>query len=308
MRNRKVDRLLAEANPVPTPPPGRVTPAQERILAAIVAGEAEPRRRPRPRPGVGLLALASVALIAVVVGVAAVYVGARDGGVKDEVEATKPGRDVESPVTGIVQTGTPRMIHSVTRMYGTLYAGQAERRDGWLDLETGRARILVTSGGETTMQQTVGADERVRSWQGALGNADGIEDVERSSGLAENLRRLVRDPIGALVDSARIAFRRDGATFGEASQRAGEYKGRPVVVHRIEPTVDGRSSGYFFRWYMEPGNGGEPVAFERGTVDAAGREDVEQGEELLSREMLLDDDAPLDELEWAATSTPTPRR
>jgi hypothetical protein len=44
---------------------------------------------------------------------------------------------------------------------------------------------------------------------------------------------------------------------------------------------------------MEPGNGGEPVAFERGTVDAGGHEVVEQGEEVLSHEMLLDDAATL---------------
>jgi hypothetical protein len=42
----EIDRLLSRANPVPTPPPGRVTPAQERLLASIVADP--PRRRRVP--------------------------------------------------------------------------------------------------------------------------------------------------------------------------------------------------------------------------------------------------------------------
>ena len=155
-----IDRLLAEANPVVTPPPGRVTPGQERLLAAIVAAPPAGSRRGVAR-AVRVLAVASAVAAAVV---AVVLVAGRD--------ARRQGRDRGD---GTRHAGRRRGAcrararrHAAVRdLYGP---GRGERLDGWLQPSTGRARIVITTGGTMTLQQVVGADDRVRTWQGALGN------------------------------------------------------------------------------------------------------------------------------------------
>jgi hypothetical protein len=291
----QIDRLLAQANPVPQPPPGRVTPDQERLLSSIVA---VPRRR-RPSGAVRLLVTASaVAAIAVAV----LLVVGRGAGVNDEIEATTP--------PAVAPTGEGDVMHVVTRLYGTVYGpGLGERLDGWLEPSTGRARIVITTGGEMTLQQVVGANDRVRSWQGALGNAGGITEDVIAPGFAANLRALVRDRMTALVESTKDGFRRDNTTLGAATTESGEYRGRAVTIHRVAPTTaEGRPSGYYFKWYSDPDTGAI-IAFERGPVGDDGRDVVEMGEGLEKLETFASGQAPLHELDWKqppALPTPTP--
>jgi hypothetical protein len=262
----EIDRLLSRANPVPTPPPGRVTPAQERLLASIVA---DPPRRRRV-PVVRLIAVPA----AIAVAVALVLVTGRSAGVNDELEATGPG---------LPASGNGELIHVSTRLYGTLYGpGLGERLDGWFEPATGRARIVITTGGEMTLQQVVDAEGRTRSWQGALGNAGGITGEHTAPGAAASVRRLVRNRMSSLVAQAKRGFRRDNAIVGAATTQPGEYRGRPVTVHRIAPSLSGgRPSGYYFKWYTEADTGAI-IAFERGVV--AGDDVVEEGEELTKLE------------------------
>jgi hypothetical protein len=287
-----VDRLLSDANPVPTPPPGEVTPAQERLLSSIVAV-------PQSRPRVGVLRLvAPVSLVAAVALVLVLVIG-RSAGVNDEVSVTAPGSD---------------LVHVVTRLYGSEYGpGLGERLDGWLEPATGRVRIVITTGDEMTLQQVAGADDHVQTWQGALGNADGISQDVVSAEFAEQVRAEVRDRMHSLVQSAKDGFRDENAKLGATATRSGEYRGRAVTIHRIAPrTRDGRATGYYFQWYTDR-DSGAIVAFERGRVGAAGKDIVEQGEELEKLETFAAAHAPLHELDWrqppaasGITLTPTP--
>ena len=163
-----------------------------------------------------------------------------------------------------------------------------------------------------TLQQVVDADDHFRSWQGALGNANGLTQDRVAPGVAKALRAEVRDRMAALLEQARVGFRQDGTTLGEATTESAEYHGRPVTVHRVAPTLKdgGGPSGYYFKWYTDPETG-EIVAFERGPV-VDGRDTVEMGEVLEKFESFTADDAPLHELDWQGvppTPTPTvPRR
>src|SRR5688500_2842884 len=104
----RVDRLLADANPVPAPSPGRVTPSQERLLSSLVA---TPRRR--RRFGGVLPRLVPVAVVAAVV-----LVLVRTAAVDDEIEVTAPPS----------VAADSELIHVVTRLYGTVYGpGYGER-------------------------------------------------------------------------------------------------------------------------------------------------------------------------------------
>ena len=289
----QVDRLLADANPVPSPTPGQVTAAQERLLASIVA-EPAPRRR---AAGAVRLVRAASAVAAIAVAVALVLV--RGAGVNDETEAT--------PAARVAAPGDAELIHVVTRLYGTVYGpGYGERLDGWLQPSTGRLRIVITTGDEITLQQVVGPDDRLRSWQGALGNANGLTQDVVAPDSAKMLRAEIRDRMAALMHEARVGFRRDGTTFGAAATEPGEYHGRPVTIHRIAPVLEstGAPSGYYFKWYTDPDTG-DVIAFERGPV-VDGRDTVETGEELEKFERFGADDAPLHELEWQETPSMSP--
>jgi hypothetical protein len=289
----RLDRLLAQANPVPDPPPGHATADQERLLASIVAVPPRRRRLGAVRLLVPIAAAGAVALVLVLV------LG-RGAAVDDEVEATAP--------RGVTATGETQLIHVETRLYGSVYGpGFGERLDGWLQPSTGRARIVITTGDEMTLQQAVGGDDRVQSWQGALGNANGISEDRVDPKLARNLRASVRDRMAALVEFAKVGFRQDNTTFGAPTTAPGEYRGRPVTVHRIAPVINdgGGASGYYFKWYTDPDNG-EIVAFERGPV-RDGRDLVETGEQLVRFDTYAAD-APLHELEWQQppASQPSP--
>jgi hypothetical protein len=281
----RVDRLVADVNPVPQPAP--VSAAQERLLSSLVA---EPRRRRRPtRLLVPAAALVAIALI--------VFAVLPRGGANDEIEATAPA---PAPADAA-------MIHVVTRLYGSVYGpGYGERLDGWLEPSTGRLRIVITTGDEITLQQTVAADDHFRSWQGALGNANGLTQDEVSHSTAKVLRAEVRDRMAALIDQARVGFRQDGATFDAAATEPGEYRGRAVTVHRIAPVLKhgGAPSGYYFKWYTDRETG-DVIAFERGPV-VDGRDTVEMGEELQKFESFDAEHAPLHELEWAKTPEMNP--
>jgi hypothetical protein len=199
------------------------------------------------------------------------------------------------------------MIHVVTRLYGSVYGpGYGERLDGWMQPSTGRVRIVITTGDEITLQQVVRAGDHFRSWQGALGNANGLTQDEVSPGAATFLRAEVRDRMAALIDEARAGFRQDGTTFGAAATEPGEYHGRTVTVHRIAPVLKstGAPSGYYFKWFTDRETG-EIIAFERGPV-VDGRDTVETGEELQKFETFDAASAPLDELEWHETPTMNP--
>jgi hypothetical protein len=279
----RVDRQLADVNPVPAPAPGRVSPAQERLLSQLVA-------TPRPRRRGGALPrLVPIAAAAVVV-VAIVLVVVRGAAVDDEVEATAtPGVSADA-----------ELIHVVTRLYGSVYGpGYGERLDGWLQPSTGRLRIVITTGDEMTLQQVVGANDRFRSWQGALGNANGFTEDRIAPRLAENLRGQVSDRMAGLIEGAKQGFRQDGTTFGAPTVEPGEYRGRAVMIHRIAPTLvsDGSPSGFYFKWYTDRETGAI-VAFERGPAGKDGKDGVEQGEELVTFEGFGRDDAPLRELDW----------
>jgi hypothetical protein len=281
----RIDRLVADANPVSAPPRGRVTPEQERLLSALVA---TPRRRRRLRP-VALLVPVTAAIALVIV------LAIPRGG--DEIEATAPPSS----------TADAAMIHVVTRLYGTVYGpGYGERLDGWMQPSTGRVRIVITTGDELTLQQVVDADDHFRSWQGALGNANGLTQDEVAPATAKILRAEVRDRMAALIAEAKVGFRQDGTTFGEPATEPGEYHGRAVTVHRIAPVLKdgGAPSGYYFKWYTDRETG-EVIAFERGPV-VGGRDTVETGEELEKFESFDADSAPLHELEWQKTPTMNP--
>jgi hypothetical protein len=283
----RVDRLLADANPVPHPSPGHVTAAQEQLLSSLVG---EPQRRRRLRP------IALLVPVAAVIALLLVAVLPRGGG-DDEVEATAP----------TVSTSDAAMLHVVTRLYGTVYGpGYGERLDGWLEPSTGRVRIVVTTGDEMTLQQVADGDDHFRSWQGALGNANGLTQDEVAPGIAKALRAGVRDRMAELVDEATVGFRQDGTTFGAAATEPGEYRGRAVTVHRIAPILKdgGAPSGYFFKWYTDRDTG-EIIAFERGPV-VDGRDTVEMGEELVKFEGFSAEDAPLHELDWQRTPQMNP--
>jgi hypothetical protein len=282
----RVDELLEQANPVRTPPPGSVTPAQERLLASLAA--APPRRRRRLRP---LAALVPVGAVIALVVVFAIPRG------DDEVEATAP------PSAG----GDAAMLHVVTRLYGSGYGpGYGERLDGWLEPSTGRVRIVITTGDEITLQEVADGDDHFRTWQGALGNANGLTQDEISRDAANVLRAEVRDRMAALIDEARVGFRQDGTTFGDAATEPGEYHGRAVTIHRIAPVLEdgGAPSGYYFKWFVDRETG-KTIAFERGPV-VGGRDTVETGEELEKFESFAADDAPLHELDWQRTPTMNP--
>ena len=114
-----VDRLLAQANPVPTPSPGQVTPAQERLLASIVA--VPPRRRPSAAVRLMVLGPAVAAVV-----LAVVLVLGRGTSVKDETDATTRG--------GVAGAGNGDVIHVVTRRYRDVHGtARGERVDGWLE-------------------------------------------------------------------------------------------------------------------------------------------------------------------------------
>jgi hypothetical protein len=281
-----IDRLVADANPVSTPPPGRVTPAQERLLSSLVAA---PRRRRHYRRPIAALVPVAAAIVLVIL-----FALPRGD---DEIEATAP------PAAG----GDAAMIHVVTRLYGSAYGpGYGERLDGWLEPSTGRVRIVITTGDEITLQQLVDADDHFRSWQGALGNANGLTQDEIAPGTARILRADVRDRMAALIDQAKVGFRQDGTTFGAAATEPGEYRGRPVTVHRIAPVLKstGAPSGSYFKWYSDRETG-EIIAFERGPV-VDGRDTVETGEELETVESFDAGNAPLGELEWQKTPRISP--
>jgi hypothetical protein len=283
----RVDRLLADANPVPHPSPGHVTAAQEQLLSSLVG---EPQRRRRLRP------IAVLVPVAAVIALLLVAVLPRGGG-DDEVEATAP----------TVSTSDAAMIHVVTRLYGTIYGpGHGERLDGWLEPSTGRVRIVITTGDEITLQQVADGNDHFRSWQGALGNANGLSQDEVSPGAAKILRAEVRDRMAALIDQARVGFRQDGTRFGEAATEPGDYRGRAVTIHRIAPVLEdgGAPSGYYFKWYTDR-ESGEIIAFERGPV-VDGRDTVEMGEELVKFEGFTAEDAPLHELDWRRTASMDP--
>jgi hypothetical protein len=291
-----VDRLLSDANPVPTPPPGDVTPAQERLLSLIVAV-------PRSRRRVGVVRLVATASVVAAVALVLALVIGRSAGVNDEVSVTAPGS---------VGSADPELIHVVTRLYGSVYGpGLGERLDGWLEPSTGRVRIVITTGDEMTLQQVADADDHVQTWQGALGNANGIGQDFISAEFAEQLRAEVRDRMRSLVQSAKDGFRQDNTTLGAPTTRSGEYRGRAVTIHRIAPrTRDGRPSGFYLKWYTDR-DSGAIVAFERGMVGASGKDIVEQGEELAKLETFGAAEAPLHELDWrqppvASGITPTP--
>jgi len=280
----RVEDLLEQANPVAPPPPGTLTPAQERLLSSLVA--TPPRRRRR-----GAIRLLVPASAVVAAAAALVLLFPRGEAVNDETEATRPA-----------SVGEAAMIHVVSRLYGTVYGpGFGERLDGWLEPSTGRVRIVITTGGEMTLQQVADSDDHFRSWQGALGNANGLTQDEISPAYAKTLRTEVRDRMAALIDQAKKGFRADGATFGEAATEPGDYHGRAVTVHRIAPVLKdgGAPSGYYFKWYTDRETG-EVVAFERGPV-VAGRDTVEMGEELEKFESFDADSAPLHELDWQRT-------
>lgn len=289
----RVDELLDQANPVRTPPPGTMTPAQAQLLASIVA---EPRRRRPLRPLALLVPVGAVIAIAFVV----VAVLPR-GGADREVEATAPG----------LRAADAALIHVATRLYGTVYGpGYGERLDGWLEPSTGRVRIVISTGSEMTLQQVVEPDDHFRSWQGALGNANGLKQGRIAPELAKALRAEVRDRMSALIDQAKVGFRQDGTTFGAAATEPGEYRGRAVTIHRIAPVLEdgGAPSGYYFKWYADRQTG-EVIAFERGPV-VDGRDTVEMGEELEKFETFAAADAPLHQLDWRqpppTRPTPTP--
>jgi hypothetical protein len=217
------------------------------------------------------------------------------GGADDEIEATGPA------------PADAAMIHVVTRLYGTVYGpGYGERLDGWMQPSTGRVRIVITTGDEITLQQVVDPDDHFRSWQGALGNANGLTQDEVAPATARILRAEVRDRMAALIDEARVGFRQDGTTFGEAVTEPGEYHGRAVTVHRIAPVLKdgGAPSGYYFKWYTDRETG-EIIAFERGPV-VDGRDTIETGEELEKFESFDAGNAPLHELDWQKTPTMNP--
>jgi len=281
----RIDRLVADANPVSTPLPGRVTPEQEQLLSTLVA--APPRRR-RLRP-LAALVPASALLVLVIA-----FAWPRGG---DEIEATAPPS----------ARGDAAMVHVVTRLYGTAYGpGYGERLDGWLQPSTGRVRIVITTGDELTLQQVVDADDHFRSWQGALGNANGLTQDEVAPGTATFLRAEVEDRMSALIHEARVGFRQDGTTFGEPTTEPGEYHGRAVTIHRVAPVLKdgGAPSGYYFKWFTDRETG-EIIAFERGPV-VDGRDTVETGEELETFETFDADHAPLHELEWQKTPSMNP--
>jgi len=281
----RLDRMIAEANPVPEPVPGRVTPEQERLLAQLVA---EPRRH-RLRPVALLVPVAALAAVALVI-----FAVLPRGG-NDEREAAAP------------VTGNEALIHVMTGLYGTVYGpGYGERLDGWLEPSTGRVRIVITTGDEITLQQIAAPDDHFRSWQGALGNANGLTMDRVAPKVAKALRAEVRDRMAALIDQARVGFRQDGTTFGDADTAPGEYRGRAVMVHRVAPVLEdgGAPSGYYFKWYTERETG-DVIAFERGPV-VDGRDTVEMGEELQKFERFGADDAPLHELEWQETPKMNP--
>jgi hypothetical protein len=290
----RVDRLVADANPVPQPPPGHVTAAQERLLASLVG---EP---PRRRAAGAIRLLVPVAALAAVAAV--VLVIARGAAVNDETEATPPA--------SVASIGDAALVHVVTRLYGTVYGpGYGERLDGWLEPSTGRVRIVITTGDEITLQQVVDRDDHFRSWQGALGNANGLTEDEIAPETAKLLRAEVRDRMSALIDEARVGFRNDNATFGAPTIAAGEYRGRAVTIYRIAPTIKegdnaGDPSGFYFKWYADRETG-EILAFERGPV-VDGRDTVETGEELVKFETFAAGDAPLHELDWEKTPSMNP--
>jgi hypothetical protein len=284
----RVDRLVADVNPVPQTPAGHVTAAQERLLTSLVA---EPRRLRRVRP------IALLVPVAAVVAAALIVVAVLPRGADDEIEATAPAPALADAA----------MIHVVTRLYGSVYgSGYGERLDGWLEPATGRVRIVITTGDELTLQQVVDANDHFRSWQGALGNANGLTQDEVAPGTAKILRAEVRDRMAALIDQARVGFRQDGTTFGEATTEPGEYRGRPATIHRIAPVLEngGAPSGYYFKWYTDRETG-KIVAFERGPV-VNGRDTVETGEELLKVESFDAEHAPLHELDWEKTPEMNP--
>jgi hypothetical protein len=127
--------------------------------------------------------------------------------------------------------------------------------------------------------------------------------------LAAHLRESVRDRMASLVDGTKEGFRRDNAIVGAAVTERGEYRGLPVVIHRVAPTLpDGKPTGFYFKWYTNPDNGDAIVAYERGPVGADGNDEVEIGEQLERLETFAAD-APLDELDWRPPPpcpTPTP--
>jgi hypothetical protein len=288
-----VDRLLAQANPVSAPSPGEVTPAQERLLASIVA--VPPRRR--PAAPVRLMVVGSaVAAVAL----ALVLVLGRGASVNDETDATTRG--------GIAGLGNGDVIHVVTRLYSDVYGPtRGERVDGWLEPSTGRARIVITTGGDMTVQQVVDAEDRVRTWEQRGRTEDRV-----APDLAGDVRASVEDRMASLVELTKQGFRRDNATLGAPTTESGEYRGRAVTIHRIASTTDdGKPSGFYVKWFIDP-DIDEIIAFERGRV-SGGEDVVEHGEALETVETLAADEAPLHELDWrappavrSATPTPTP--
>ena len=89
-----------------------------------------------------------------------------------------------------------------------------------------------------TLQQVVGADDRVRSGRARSATPTAPVEERRSSKFAGDLRASVRDRIASLIASAKDGFRHDAAVVGEPTTEAGEYHGRRVTIHRIAPTLE----------------------------------------------------------------------
>jgi hypothetical protein len=273
-----LDRLLEDANPVPAPLPGRVTPDQERLLASIV--DAPQRRRP-PR-AVRLLAVTSAVAAAALAAVLVVGEGAND--------------EREAPTTP-AGTGDVQMIHVVTRLYGEDYE-RGGRLDGWLEPATGRARVVTTTGGEIAMEQTVHPDDRVVTWQALDGDPDGFREDRVEPVVARRLRASVRDRMASTI---RWLSGDGMPNAPEPTTESGEYRGRPVTIHRIGPPdiagPDVPTTCCYLKWFTDA-DSGATIAYERGyVVDASGKDVVMIGEEVEQHETFAPGEAPLHELD-----------
>jgi hypothetical protein len=140
------------------------------------------------------------------------------------------------------------------------------------------------------------------TWQALEGNPDGFREEKVEPELAESLRASVRDRMRWVVDTF------GGSGSGPAATERGEYRGRPVTIHRIDPpeheAPDEGTTCCYFKWFTD--DSGATIAYERGyVVDASGSDVVMIGEELIETDTYAPGTSKLRELDPRAP-TPTP--
>jgi hypothetical protein len=294
-----VRRRLRAADPQPGPP--RATPADERLLAAILAtGRA--RRRPVGPRLFGPLAGAALIAAALATGIALVRP-------KDA-----PRREVEAVSPGALPAGA--VLHLVTRVSAP--GDRVRRFEGWVEPSTGRARIVERGAdGKLLLQETV-AGIRVRRWT-RIGRALQAVSTERSASLAAHERRLVADRFAALVSDSWSASDAGAASASRTRTRNVRYAGQAAIelertrVVRLAVTRGGghaavlRDHRQFARIYRSAATGA-PLGLVQG-VERHGARTMVHRERVVTYEVL--GRAAVHRLNWQATpalptATPTP--